>query len=188
MDLFEFKSLVSTLVICGPSGVGKSTLIGKLQAKFPGEVHLVVSHTTRSPRPGEKDGVDYFFVSREEFEKVDFLERDDFAGNSYGTSRKALATRPEGCAMSVLDLTMDGVIKVKESGIHAHFLAVFPPSKGELEKRLKKRGISDDGLQKRLKEANDLYARAITVEWDWILINDDLDEAYKRMHSFLFGG
>lgn len=179
MDFFK----VSTLVVCGPSGVGKSTLIKKLQDEFPGEVHLVVSHTTRSPRPDEKDGVDYFFVSRDEFEKVDFLERDDFAGNSYGTSQKALDECPG--SLRILDLTIDGVVKMKASGINARFLAVLSPSGEELERRIEERGVSKENLQKRMEEANALYERWTPFEWDSVLINDDLEEAYKRLRFFL---
>ena len=177
---------ISVLVICGPSGVGKGTLIERLQNVHPGKFSLVASHTTRAPRPGEEHGRDYHFVSDEDFEKEEYLERSEFAGNKYGTSLKALASSQEDGGCAVLDLNFEGVRSVKEKTTGAAYLLVLAPSNKELERRLRGRGaISEESFERRMLEALNLSGRAPLLSWDKILINDDLEATFQALEDFV---
>jgi guanylate kinase len=182
LDLESDEELPSLpVVICGPSGVGKSTLIRRLLKEFPKKFYLAVSHTTRAPRKGEKDGVDYHFVTQEEFEKIDFLEHASFAGNSYGTAKGELNRD----LVVILDLNIDGVVSIEREGISAIFMLILPPSNTELKARLKKRGTSPECIEKRMKEATRLENECERVNWNKILINDNLETAYKEFKNFI---
>lgn len=171
------------IVICGPSGVGKSTLIRRLQKEFPGKFHLSISHTTRPPRKGEEDGVDYHFVTKEEFEKIDFIEHSTFAGNFYGTSKGALEDNGKYCV--ILDLNLEGVMNIQRFNIPSLCIIILPPSRKELKKRLVGRGEPSSSIIKRLKEADILENECERVKWDKTIVNDNLEQAYKEFKAFI---
>ncbi|KAI1090121.1 guanylate kinase [Rostrohypoxylon terebratum] len=180
------------VVISGPSGVGKGTLFKRLFDSHPDCFALSVSHTTRSPRAGEAHGVDYYFVSRDEFEalvKADgFVEHATFGSNRYGTSKQTIADQTAKGRVVVLDIEMEGVKQIKKSGIKARFAFIKPPSFQELEKRLRGRGTeTEESIYKRLERAKDEleYANTPGVH-DIIIVNDDLDRAYKELEGFVY--
>ncbi|KAI0594265.1 P-loop containing nucleoside triphosphate hydrolase protein [Biscogniauxia sp. FL1348] len=180
------------VVISGPSGVGKGTLFKRLFAAHPGAFALSVSHTTRSPRAGEADGVDYHFVTADEFEDLaargGFVEHARFGSNRYGTSRRAIEDQAASGKVVVLDIEMEGVKQIKQSAIDARFVFVKPPSFEELERRLRGRGTeSEEAIAKRLAQARvELdYADTPGVH-DLIIVNDDLDAAYRQLEDFVY--
>lgn len=146
------------LVISGPSGVGKGTLFKLLFARHPETFTLSVSHTTRSPRAGEQDGVDYHFVTHTGFEDLisqdGFVEHAQFGGNRYGTSKSTIREQTDKGKVVLLDIEMEGVKQIKQSDIAARFVFVAPPSEEELERRLRGRGTEkEESIQKRLAQA-----------------------------------
>ena len=177
-------SKLRPIVMCGPSGVGKGTLINRLMADFPGKFGFSVSHTTRAPRPGETDGVHYNFVEKSAMEADiadgKFLEHAHVHENIYGTSLaavEAVATKGQGC---VLDIDVQGAEIVKKSTLDALFVFIAPPSMEELEKRLRGRGTEkEESIQKRLANAAGEMAKTeVTGFFHLVIINDDLDRAY----------
>lgn len=148
------------LVICGPSGVGKSVLIKKLQEVFPEKFGFSVSHTTRGPRPGEEDGKDYHFTDLRRMETAvsegEFVEHAHVHGNMYGTSKSAVeAVRQEG-QVCILDIDVQGAKSIHEQQAWpgTKFVFISPPSLAELERRLRGRGTeTEEKVQKRLENA-----------------------------------
>ncbi|KAI5298277.1 guanylate kinase, partial [Ascosphaera atra] len=182
------------VVLSGPSGTGKSTLLKRLFADFPETFGFSVSHTTRSPRPGEQDGREYYFSTRDSFLDLvkanGFIEHAQFGGNFYGTSKKAVKDVAEKGRICILDIEMEGVKQVKNSDLNARFLFIAPPSEEELEKRLRGRGTeNEDSLQKRLAQAkNELaFAKQPGIH-EKIIVNDDLDRAYREMRDWIVDG
>ena len=192
------KSMLSDLrpvVISGPSGSGKSSLIKRLFDEFPGCFGFSVSHTTRSPRSGEQDGREYHFVPRETFEELIrkgeyFLEHTEFSGNLYGTSRDAIRALQSNGMVCLLDIELNGVRAFKQSGIASRYIYIAPPSIEELKKRLELRKTeTPESLEKRLKMA-EREANAAKNEpglHDIIIVNDDLDRAYAEFKNFIIG-
>ncbi|KAK7747853.1 guanylate kinase [Cytospora paraplurivora] len=180
------------LVISGPSGVGKGTLFKLLFARHPDTFTLSVSHTTRGPRAGEQPGVDYHFVTRAEFEDLiardGFVEHAEFGGNRYGTSKSTIREQGDKGKVVVLDIEMEGVKQIKKSDIPARFVFVAPPSEEELERRLRGRGTEkEESIQKRLAQAKlELQYSEIPGVHDIIIINDDLEKAYKQLEDFVY--
>ncbi|CAJ1411132.1 unnamed protein product [Effrenium voratum] len=183
-------------VITGPSGVGKSTLIKKLMAEFPGQFGFSVSHTTRDPRPGEQDGVDYHFVSREQMQRdIDaglFVEHAEVHGNLYGTSMAAVEDVTRTGRVCLLDIDVQGAANVRKSSLSKTCSFVFfaPPTAAVLEQRLRGRGTeTEDRIQKRLtgslKELaiyeSDPDAWDLTLKW----YNEQVEDAYQEFRSFL---
>ncbi|KAK9450400.1 P-loop containing nucleoside triphosphate hydrolase protein [Limtongia smithiae] len=179
------------IVISGPSGTGKSTLLKRLFVEYPDTFGFSVSHTTRGPRPGEVDGVAYHFVTKAAFADLvaadAFLEHAEFSGNSYGTSIKAVqdvATKGKTC---ILDIDMQGVQSVKKTDLNARYLFLAPPSLAELRARLEGRGTeSAESVEKRMAQAEKEMAFAETGAHDKIIVNDDLEKAYNDMKNFIF--
>jgi len=171
---------VRVLVVTGPSGVGKGTLIRELMDREPG-LCLSVSATTREPRPGEADGRDYHFLTRAEFERRlaagEFLEHASYAGNWYGTPRSELE---RDCRALVLEIELEGARQVKETLPDAVRVFVEPPSIATLRERLEGRGTeSADRIAARLAVAErELRARD---EFEHRLVNDDLDRAVAEL-------
>ncbi|KAI0384811.1 guanylate kinase [Hypomontagnella monticulosa] len=180
------------VVISGPSGVGKGTLFRKLFDAHKDCFALSVSHTTRKPRAGEAHGVDYYYVSPEEFEALvqadGFVEHAKFGSNRYGTSKQTIADQTAKGRVVVLDIEMEGVKQIKKSGIEARYVFIKPPSFEELERRLRGRGTEDeDSISKRLNQAKvELdYANTPGVH-DIIIVNDDVDTAYKELENYIY--
>ncbi len=175
------------LVITAPSGAGKTTLCRLLIERLGFE--FSVSHTTRPPRPGEVHGRDYYFVSREEFERMiergEFLEWAEVHGNLYGTSVKELEKAFSEGRDLLLDIDVQGASKVKAKlGREATFVFVLPPSFEELERRLRARGTEDEGtLRRRLSRAKE---EVLFAPWfDYVVVNDVLERAFEDLVSIV---
>ncbi|KJR97130.1 MAG: guanylate kinase [Desulfobulbaceae bacterium BRH_c16a] len=167
-------------VISAPSGAGKTTLLSHVMARIPGLV-FSVSHTTRLPRPGERDGIDYHFVGRDEFhsmiEQGRFLEYAEVHGNLYGTSQAAIRQQLEEGIDVVLDIDVQGAAILRNSGqMDAASIFISPPSMAELEKRLRGRGTeSEERVRLRMKNARqELQA---VEQYEYLIINEDLADA-----------
>ncbi|KAL1986667.1 hypothetical protein VTN96DRAFT_6045 [Rasamsonia emersonii] len=182
------------VVVSGPSGTGKSTLLKRLFAEFPDTFGFSVSHTTRAPRPGEQNGREYYFTTKEEFldlvSKNGFIEHAQFGGNYYGTSVKAVKDIAGKGKICILDIEMEGVKQVKRTDLNARFLFLAPPSLEELERRLRGRGTeTEDSMNKRLAQAkNELEYAKQPGAHDKIVVNDDLDRAYAEMRDWIVDG
>jgi guanylate kinase len=170
-------------VITGPSGVGKGTLIRGLMERLP-ELELSVSATTRAPRAGEQDGVDYHFLTREEFERRvaagEFVEHADYAGRSYGTLRSELEERVRAGAPVVLEIEVQGARQVRRSLPEAVQVFIAPPSLDALRTRLIGRGTDDpEEVERRLRVA----AQELTAqpEFAHVVINDRLQDALEQL-------
>ncbi|PGH17026.1 guanylate kinase [Helicocarpus griseus UAMH5409] len=182
------------VVISGPSGTGKSTLIKRLFADYPDTFDLSVSHTTRSPRAGEVEGREYYFTTREAFQSLidsnGFIEHAQFSGNCYGTSTKAVRDVAEKKRICILDIEMEGVKQVKKTDLNARFLFLAPPSLEVLEQRLRGRGTeTEESLTKRLAQArNELEYAATPGAHDKIIVNDELESAYQALREWVVDG
>jgi guanylate kinase len=173
------------VVITGPSGVGKGTLIRSLRERMP-ELELSVSATTRRPRPGETHGVDYHFMSDEEFERRvrdgDFVEHADYAGARYGTLRSELETRLATGAPVVLEIELQGARQVREAMPEAIQVFIAPPSVEALRARLVGRGQDDaEQVDARLRIAESELAAQ--HEFARVVVNDRLEEAVAELAS-----
>lgn len=176
------------IVLSGPSGVGKGTV---RKALFNREDHNLVysiSMTTRSPREGEVDGREYFFVSREQFEKNikdgKFLEYAEFVGNYYGTPIDEVKKQMSLGNEVVLEIEIDGALQVREKMKDAVFVFIAPPSINALYDRLKGRGTeTDDVIKQRIEKAK----RELTLayKYDYIVINDTVDNAADRIMAII---
>ncbi|KAL0263490.1 guanylate kinase [Diplodia seriata] len=188
------------VIISGPSGAGKSTILKRLFAEFPGRFGFSVSHTTRAPRPGEQDGREYHFTTREAFESMiaenKFVENAVFGGNRYGTSFAAVADLANEGRVCILDIELEGVKQVdrlsKEDKLpfaRPKFLFLAPPSVEVLEQRLRGRGTdTEDAIQKRLDQARVEMEFAQTgAIHEKVVVNDELDKAYKEVRDFVVG-
>ncbi|VDD94203.1 unnamed protein product [Enterobius vermicularis] len=170
------------LVLSGPSGSGKSTFIQRALHTYPDTFALSVSHTTRTPRPGETDGVHYYFTDRDTFydmiEKGEFLEYATFGGNLYGTSRKAVEDVQKTGKVCILDVELNGVRNIRKSTLDAVFVVVTAPDMQTLTERLRGRKTeTEESLQKRLKHAVEDLNPTL---FDHKIVNDDLEKAYQQ--------
>ncbi|SPO03354.1 probable guanylate kinase [Cephalotrichum gorgonifer] len=180
------------LVLSGPSGVGKGTLYNLLFTRHPDTFALSVSHTTRGPRAGESNGVHYHFVPMQEFEDLiaadGFVEHAQFGGNRYGTSKKTIEEQGAKGKVVLLDIEMEGVKQIKNSGIDARYIFIAPPSEEILEQRLRGRGTeTEQSVQKRLNQAKvELEYSNTPGVHDIIIVNNDLEAAYKELEEFVY--
>ena len=170
-------------VITGPSGVGKGTLIRGVMDRV-GDLELSVSATTRPPRVGEVDGVDYHFLSRQQFDRRvaagEFLEHADYAGNHYGTLRSELEDRLRAGRPVVLEIEVQGARQVREAMPEAMQVFIAPPSLEELRTRLIARGTDDaEEVERRLRVAEGELAAQ--PEFLHVVVNDRLEEALARL-------
>src|SRR5918912_1954984 len=171
------------LVVTGPSGVGKGTLIKRLRERMP-QFELSISATTRKPRPGEVDGRDYHFLSLEEFERRlargEFLEHAVYAGNMYGTPRSELERARAAGKDVVLEIEVQGARQVREALPEALQVFIAPPSDEALRERLEGRSTdSPEEIERRLTRAREeLAARE---EFGKVIVNDDLDRAVGEL-------
>ena len=170
-------------MITGPSGVGKGTLIRGLMERLDG-LELSVSATTRAPRPGERDGVDYYFLERDEFDRRvaegDFVEHADYAGRSYGTLRSELEGRVRAGTPVVLEIEVQGARQVRAAMPEALQVFIAPPSLDALRARLIGRGTDEvSEVERRLRVAEaELDAQP---EFPHVVVNDRLDEATAEL-------
>jgi guanylate kinase len=178
-------------IISAPSGTGKTSIIKRCQRQHS-NIILSISHTTRSPRRGEREGVDYFFISEERF--LDKVERDEFVewarvhGNYYGTSRQFIQKATDQGKIVILDIDVQGAMQLKEiENLFAIFIFIVPPSISELEKRLIARGTEDEeSLRRRIKNA--VEELQFKKKYDNVIVNDDLEKAVKECLCIIFSG
>ncbi|GMT26756.1 hypothetical protein PFISCL1PPCAC_18053, partial [Pristionchus fissidentatus] len=180
------------VVLSGPSGGGKSTILTRAMKEFEGAFAFSVSHTTRNPREGEQNGVHYWFSSKPEVERMiengEFLEHATFGGNTYGTSKKSVNDVLSSGRICVLDVELQGVRNLKAALSDAKYIFIRAPSVDELEKRLRARGTeTEETLQKRLKHAREDMEEIAKDKslFDYEIVNDDLDSAYKQFINAL---
>jgi guanylate kinase len=170
-------------VVTGPSGVGKGTLIGRLLERVP-DLELSVSATTRPPRPGERDGVDYHFLSPEEFDRLAaagrLLEHATYSGQRYGTPRSEVEPRLEAGRSVVLEIEVQGARQVRRAMPEAVQVFIAPPSPGALRERLEGRATDrPEEIERRLEVAEqELEAR---TEFGHVIVNDDLERATDEL-------
>lgn len=174
------------LVVSSPSGAGKTTLCNRLREEFP-KIGFSVSYTTRQPRPGETDGVEYHFVSHERFQEMaaadEFAEYAMVHGNMYGTAARQVAVAlHEGCDI-LFDIDFQGGRQLRNRFREEVVLVfILPPSLRELERRLRQRGTdADEVIAQRLKVARSELAHY--DEYDYLIVNDDLDNAYDALRA-----
>lgn len=176
-------------IISAPSGAGKSSLINALLADQPrSEVQLSISHTTRNPRPGEENGVHYYFTNHDEFKALiaqgHFLEWAEVFGNYYGTSLPMIEKSLEQGIDVFLDIDWQGARQIREKLPNVKTIFILPPSKAELEKRLVGRGQdSADVIAGRMEKA--VSEMSHYNEFDYVIINDDFQTALSELKSIL---
>jgi len=175
-------------VISGFSGAGKGTLIKELLQRHGEQYALSVSATTRSPRAGEEHGREYFFVSKEAFEQMigedALIEHACYVGNYYGTPKSYVEEQMEAGRDVILEIEIQGARKVKEKFPDTLLLFVTPPSAAELESRLRGRGTeTDEVIRSRLERAAE--EAEFMEDYDYILVNDDLDTCVREMHELI---
>lgn len=173
------------IVITGPSGVGKGTLVRLLLARHP-QLYLSISATTRKPRAGETDGKDYYFVSQEQFEDMisggKLLEWAEYAGNYYGTPRSQVKEKIKQGKSVLLEIEVIGARAIKQTFPDALRLFILPPSVAELERRLRERKQdSPEAIARRLKQAQEEMAAC--TEFDIQIVNDDLECAMEQLEA-----
>jgi guanylate kinase len=177
------------LIISGPSGAGKSTLSHALVARTPDTI-IAVSHTTRDPRPGEKEGVDYFFVSKQSFQiQIDsgaMLEYAEVYGHLYGTSQLSIEKALREKNNIILDIDWQGARRIKEIYPNAISVFILPPAGEEAKSRLLSR---QQDTEKTILQRMSAYEEQISHqdEFDHILINTDIDSATQQLHDILAG-
>ena len=174
-------------VISGPSGAGKGTLVARLLEEVP-DTWVSVSATTRRPRPGEEEGISYYFLDREDFlalaDEGGFLEWAEYAGNCYGTPLASVQREMAAGKQVILEIEVQGALQVKEKMPEAHLVFIEPPSLEELERRLRGRGTeTDDVVRKRMDTA--LVELSHKMEYDIRLVNDNLGEAVAQLVAYV---
>jgi len=179
--------MTTVFIISAPSGSGKSTLVNIVR-KTVSNLEFSISYTTRQPRGSEKNGCEYFFVTREQFEKMirddEFLEHADVFGNYYGTARSFLWNAESQDKDLLLDIDVQGAAQIKSKLADAVSVFILPPNRAELERRLRERSQDSEAvIQKRLKAAR----REIEnyQKYDYILVNDRLEDSVDTLKAIL---
>lgn len=176
------------IVVSGFSGAGKGTLMKELLKKYPDDYALSISATSRKPREGEQEGVEYFFKTREEFEKMiegeELVEYAPYLGNYYGTPKAYVEEQLEAGKDVILEIDIQGASKIKEKFPQTVLMFVTPPSAEELKNRLVKRGTEDmETIERRLSRAVE-EAEGIEA-YDYLVVNDILEICVEEMHQII---
>lgn len=175
------------IVLSGPSGVGKGTVCSALRPRMP-ELIYSVSATTRNPRAGEVDGVNYFFKTKEEFTRMiaedQLLEHAEYVGNCYGTPRDFVEQTLAGGRDVILEIEVQGALQVKEKFPEGIFVFLLPPSMDELKDRIRGRGTENsDVIDHRMSVAEDEIS--LMRHYDYAVVNDEIDLACRRIESII---
>lgn len=175
------------VVISGPSGSGKNTVLGRVLQTVP-DLAYSISATTRLPREGEVDGRSYFFLEKDEFlaqrETGGFLETAEFCGNCYGTPRAFVEERLAAGEDVIMDIEIQGAEQVKQSMPEAVFIFLMPPSFAELHARIEHRGAdSPEAIERRLRRAVDEVSTV--VRYDYVVLNSDVDTATRQVEAII---
>ena len=185
--MIKKKTRGQLIVLSGPSGVGKSTVISELLGQRQ-DIHFSVSFTTRQPRVGEADGVNYHFVDRAEFERMisagELLEYAEYVGNYYGTSLKAIQEKVAAGTDVLLDIEVQGAAKVRAKCPEAVLIFIIPPSFEELSRRLRGRNTdSEETIAGRLRKAREEYRQI--PSYDYLVVNDKVSAAAAEIIAIL---
>ena len=177
------KNLKKLIILTGPSGVGKGTLVKEILEK-DNNICLSVSATTRSPRKGEKEGENYYFLSEENFKEMInknlFLEWAKFAGNYYGTPLSFVKDKIEDGFIVLLEIEVEGAKQIKDKFPDSLSIFILPPSKEELERRIRNRGTEkEEAINRRLSRST--YEIASSDEFDFKVTNRDVNETAERI-------
>ena len=181
------KNSKKLIIITGPSGVGKGTIVNEIINKDK-NIWLSISATTRNPRMGEKDGENYYFISNESFkdmiEKKEFLEWAQFAGNYYGTPLATVKAKINEGFIVLLEIEVEGAKQIKEKFPEALSIFLLPPSNEELEKRIRNRGTEkEDAISKRLSRAK--YEIASSYEFDFVITNHIVEDTVSKVFKII---
>ena len=173
-------------VISGFSGAGKGTVVKQLLQEY--DYGLSISATTRSPREGEQDGREYFFKTKEEFEKMirehQLIEYAQYVGNYYGTPKEYVVQQLEQGKDVILEIEMQGALRVREILPEVNLIFLTPPTVDELDRRLVSRGTETaEVIRERMARAKE--ESAYMKEYDYVVINDDLDECVENVHQLI---
>lgn len=185
------KATPKPLVVCGPSGVGKGTLLDMCMKDFPGHFGKCVSHTTRAPRAGEVNGTSYHFTSKEQIKKEiadgKFIEYAEVHGNIYGTSVSAVQDIANSGKVCILEIDVQGAQNVRETSLNPHYFFFYPPNFEALEKRLRGRNSeTEDSIKLRVANAKKELDFMDSCEYaDVKLVNDGLEVAYVELRNHL---
>ena len=181
------KNQKKLIILTGPSGVGKGTVIKKILAKDE-NIWLSISATTREPREGEKEGENYYFLNQEKFKEMIkqnlFLEWAQFAGNYYGTPLFTVDEKIKKGFTVLLEIEVEGAKQIKEKFPNSLSIFLLPPDKGELERRIRNRGTEkEEAIKKRLSRAN--YEISASNQFDFELTNHNVNETAMRIITLI---
>ena len=186
--MIKQKKTGQLIVISAPSGAGKDTVVKELMKKNPDSFWVSVSATSRAPRDGEQEGIDYYYITKEEFEKrIEedyFIEYTNYAGNYYGTPKKYIKEKLDKGIDVILIIEIEGASNIKKIVPEALMIFIMPPSLKELVKRLKKRGTETD--EKIIKRFHTAYKEINEVtKYNYVVVNDILEEAVEKVESII---
>ena len=176
------------MVVSGPAGVGKGTVVKRACELAEGGIHLSISATTRAPRPIDQEGVTYYFKTKDEFRRMidenEVLEWAEYVGNYYGTPRKPVEDALSRGLDVILEIEVQGAMQIKKNFPDAVLTFIAPPSDEELEKRLRGRGTeTEEQILSRLETAKGELA--LMSEYDYIIVNDEIEQASRDILTVL---